>query len=376
MSTAHWLRAALILPSLFIVDKLLGWPLTLIYAAGVVLAVEYVERVPVPRSARAQLAAAVLTAAVVVVLFAAVYPLANVHVPFRGSDDDDALNAGVRALLAGRSPYLERTYLGSVLHQLPGEFVLAAPFVVMGTSALQNLAWLALFFLAVREERGTAHALRLAWVALLFSPVVVQQVVTGTGHMANAISVTLGLWWLTRASGRWRVAAAIAWGIALASRANFLWTVPLAFAWLARRDGWWTAVKTLMITCGTAAVITLPFYLAAPDQFGPLEAANRITRFNETWPHAGDGLLALMTLLAVALMFRRVDRSRLFLDAALVQAFPVAGGALLGLLQWGYLDVGYTSYFTFAAWFALMGITLSAKTEDLARERQTAFRDR
>jgi hypothetical protein len=172
-------------------------------------------------------------------------------------------------------------------------------------------------------------------MVLLLSPVVIHQVITGTGHIANAISVTLGLWWLTRASRHWRMIAAMAWGVALASRANFLWTVPLAFAWLARRDGWLSAAKILAIMCGTAVAITLPFYLAAPDQFGPLEAANRMTRFNETWPHAGDALLASMTLLAVALIFRRVDRSRLFFDAALVQAFPVAGGVLIGFLQWG-----------------------------------------
>src|SRR5262249_31333142 len=147
-----------------------------------------------------------LTFVAVALAFAAVYPRVNVHVPGAGSDDDDALNLGVRALAAGHSPYAERTYLGNVLHQLPGAFILAAPFVAAGSCALQDLLWIPMFCLAVRRERrdraatdvADAETLRLSWVVLVACPVVLDEIVTGTGHGANAIYVLLGLWWLTR----------------------------------------------------------------------------------------------------------------------------------------------------------------------------------
>src|SRR5205823_5031347 len=94
------------------------------------------------------------TLLVIVIAFLLIYPHVNTHTPGTGSDDDDALNLGAMALLTGRFPYSCTTYLGNALHHFAGAFVLASPFVVLGTSALQNLFWLPLFFLAVREEAG------------------------------------------------------------------------------------------------------------------------------------------------------------------------------------------------------------------------------
>jgi hypothetical protein len=367
-----WLYAALVLPSLFVVHKFLGLWLAAAYAAAVALMLPVADRIRLPRTRRARIVCVVTTITAVVLLFALIYPIVDVDTPPRGSDDDDAYNVGVRAMLAGTSPYAERTYLGNVLHQLPGAFVLAAPFVLLGTSALQNLFWVAIFFAVVRaESMDGGRALRFAWIVLAFSPVVVHQIVIGTAHVSNAIYVTLGLWWLTRT--RHRDLAAIAWGVALASRANFLWTIPLAFGWLMQRHGWRTATRAMLLTCAAAAAITLPFYVASPDNFGPLEAANRITRFNVTWPHAGDAIVVAMTALSIGLPLLRP--TRLFRDAAVVQAFPVAAGTLLGLLQWGRVDLEYTSYFTFAAWFALMAVTLSDRTGVRAVERREALQD-
>ena len=68
----------------------------------------------------------------IVVAFFVLYPVANTHAPGTGSDDDDALNLGALALLTGRFPYSQTTYLGNALHHLPGAFVLAVPFVILG----------------------------------------------------------------------------------------------------------------------------------------------------------------------------------------------------------------------------------------------------
>jgi hypothetical protein len=407
-----WLYVALVLPSLFIVHKLSGVWVTVGYAAAVALVLPAADRIPLPRTRRTQIVCVLLTIFAVVLLFAAVYPIVNVHTPPRGSDDDDAYNVGVHAIVAGQSPYAERTYLGNVLHQLPGAFIVAAPFVLLGTSALQNLFWVAIFFAVVRAESAHAgRALRFTWIVLAFSPVVLHQIVTGTAHVANAIYVALGLWWLTRT--RHRDLAAMAWGVAIASRANFFWTIPLAFGWLTQQHGWRVATRAILLTCATATAITLPFYVASPSDFGPLEAANRVTRFNAAWPHAGDAIVIAMTLLSVGLGWwlvsgrpegRPLRTSRgnasgrprgrllrtwhsvgaglepgptgLFRAAAIVQAFPVVAGTLLGILQWGRVDLEYTSYFTFAAWFALMAVTLSDRTDVRAGERREAHQDR
>src|SRR6185436_15258888 len=111
----------------------------------------------------------------------------------------------------------------------------------------------------------------------------------------------LGLWWLVRTTHR--DFAAIAWGLALASRANFLFLVPLAGGYLYQRAGWRTAVRAVVLTCGTAAALTLPFYFHDPDHFGPLEGANRLLVFNQFLPHLGTALIVVMAALAVAVSF-------------------------------------------------------------------------
>jgi len=74
------------------------------------------------------------------------------------------------ALLAGRSPYARTTYLGNTRHHLPGAFLLASPFVLLGTSALQSLLWVSKFFLAVGHEADGDTALLLVWLVLVLSP--------------------------------------------------------------------------------------------------------------------------------------------------------------------------------------------------------------
>jgi hypothetical protein len=118
---------------------------------------------------------------------------------------------GAMALLAGRFPYAHTTYLGNVLHHLPGAFILATPFVALGTSALQSLFCLPVFFVVISEESDSRTALSLAWLIFALSPVVMYEVVTGTGYASNTIYVLLGLWWLVRTEHR--AVAAIVWGV-------------------------------------------------------------------------------------------------------------------------------------------------------------------
>ena len=350
---ALWL--SLVVPSSFIVHKYSGWEGALAYAIVVAAVVVRAPALPMRASDRTVFRLALITFLFAVVVFAVAYPIADVRAPGAGSDDDNTLDLGASALLAGRFPYSQTTYLGNALHHFAGAFLLAAPFVLLGASALQNLFWIPLFFFAVSTDmRDSRRALQLAWLVLALSPAVMYDIVTGTGYASNAIYVVLGLWWLVRT--RRRDVAALAWGIALASRANFLFLVPLAAGWLRQHAGWRVAVRATTITCATVALLTIPFYLHDPRSFGPLEAADRLLRFDTLLPHLGVALIASMAALSIALSFTDMDVAALFRNGAWVQAFPVAAGVLLSSLQERRVNLWYARYGAFFAWFTLMAL--------------------
>jgi hypothetical protein len=349
------------MPSSFIVHKYAGWEGALAYAIAVAAVVMRNPRVSERVSDRTVLGLALTTLLVVAAVFAVAYPIVDARAPGGGSDDDNTLDLGASALVAGRFPYAQHTNLGNALHHFAGAFVLAAPFVLLGSSALQNLFWVPLFFVAVgahtRDSRG---ALTLAWLVLALSPTVMYDVVTGTGYCSNAITVVLGLWWLIRTERR--DVAAAAWGVALASRANFLFLVPLAAGWLWQHVGRRPAARAVAITCATVALLTVPFYLHDPRGFTPLEAADRLQRFDALVPHLGTILMLAMGAIAVTLACARMnDAAALFRNCAWVQAFPVAAGLVLSCVQEQRLTLWYTRYGSFFAWFALMAIAIGAQ---------------
>lgn len=347
---AVWLTAAG--SSLFVVQKYGGWAgvsLYLVWSAAVVFAG---PRVPLPRSALTRRLILLATFAALVVLFLVVYPMVNSHQPGTGSDDDDAYNLGARALLAGRSPYESTTYLGNVLHQFAGAFVLAVPFVVvLGTSAWQNLFWLAAFYVVARREADDWRAIRSLGLMLLAAPVVLHQVLTGTGHLANTLYVLVGMRFVMR-TARPAIGGAM-WGVALASRANFLFLVPLVFGWLWRERGPAAAVRAIASALVTVIVLVVPFYLHDPAHFGPLEAADRLQRINLWIPYGGEAVAGVMGLLAFALGCTRMDARRLLLNCAVVQAAPILVVLAVGFAATGYVDVAYAAYGTFVLPFVV-----------------------
>jgi hypothetical protein len=361
MIVALW--CSLVIPSLFVVQKYAGGAGVALYLIGAAAAVLLIPRVPLPHSPGARAALAFGTVAVLLMIFVAVYPTANSQQPGFGSDDDDAYNVGVEALLAGHSPYASTTYLGNVLHQFTGAFVLASPFVLLGTSAWQNLFWLPLFFIVLsREAKDGGAVLRIAWLVLLASPVVLHQVVTGTGHVANAVYVLLGMWWVVRGPGA--VVPAVAWGVALASRANFLFLIPLAFGWNYRTRGPAAAVCSSLLTLLVAGLLIVPFYLHDPTHFGPLEAADRLRRVNEWVPSGGEAIAAIMAVLAVALGCTRMDRRRLLLHCAAVQSVPILLVSGVSVLATGVIDLSYATYAVFVLPFVVAAAALPAERHD------------
>ena len=358
-----WIWSALVVPSLGTLVKYLSWPGAVVAAVGVWVLLGQAHRLLLipPRAATWLFGG---TAALVVAAFLVCHPLVDAEVAGRGSDDDEAHDLGVAALLRGESPYEQRTYLNNQLHQMPGAFLLAAPFAMAGTSALQNLFWLAAFFVAVaRQTRDPRLVLALLWIILLGSAEVSAHLITGTGYSANAISVLLGLHFLARRP-RSSLAAAF-WGITLASRANFLLLLPLAFGWLRQTSGWSSALRAIAVAAGVVAALTLPFFLADPEQFGPLTALlDRVFRFDEMFANSGIILLATAVMLAATLAIRPMTHSGLLRRCAIVLAFPAAAGTILASVQQGAVSFDYLSYGLFASWFVFSADALGA---DVAR---------
>src|SRR5208337_1689916 len=171
---------------------------------------------------------AVGTLIAVLVVFVCLYPVAKAGIVGRGSDADNALNIATRALLKGRYPYYQSTYLGNPISPLPGSLLLAVPFVLLGNSAYQNLFWIAAFFVMAREWLASGRlALLLLWTILALSPVVWWELVTGGDILSNSIYVLVLLLVLVRSIPNPNLTAlsktplAMLFGIGISSRANF-----------------------------------------------------------------------------------------------------------------------------------------------------------
>lgn len=299
---------------------------------------------------------ALATGAALVLLFLVLYHVADSGIVGGGSDRDDALNLGAGELLRGRCPYHVATYLGNPIAPLPGGLLLALPFVRLGNSAYQNFFWLALFFLFARRISGDArHALLLLWSLLAFSPVLLQQIVTGSDLPANSIAVLLFAGLVIRASRKWKPAAALLLGVGMAWRANFLLLLPLLFALLRREVGAWAALRLVGLVVVTAGSIVLPFALHAPHGISPFLEQNKLARFDGVFPHAG--LVALLAAGGYALFSSRVSGDALgfFRQSARVLAFPIVCGLILTVLRDGRLDLQLADYGVSFLFFGALG---------------------
>lgn len=319
-------------------------------------------------SERQVLYLATITFVALIVIFAFVYPKANTHVNGHGSDADDALNLAAHELLSGRYPFYVETYLHNPIGIFPGAVLLALPFILFGNSAPQNLFWLAAFFFAfARSVSSWRLSLLLLWTLLLFSPVVMQQVVTGTDDVANSIYVLLFMLMLVRWAASpdaavWKkILAALLLGIGLSSRGNFVLVLPQLFAELTRRANWSVAAKYLGITCAAFAVVTLPFWLYDPAGFSPFHnQAHKVAAFRTVLPYSGFAVPALGGSIALVLAVQSLRRRRAtwLRDCAIVQAFLVFCVVTLSVVQRGAFWLVLISYGVFFLFFGVYACCL------------------
>jgi len=286
----------------------------------------------------------VLLGAVTIIVF----PMVNTAQFGSGSDADDALVVAASQLVSGNYPYSLMTYLGNLISPMPGTVLLAIPFVIIGAIHLQNIFWLAIFFLAFRHfEKSSVSALGLVWAMLALSPTLLQNILTGADYASNSIYILIMMWIMMRTipdpqSLEWkRIVPVIILGIGLSSRSTFMLVMPLFLSVLVQSSNWKTAIKYLSISAVAFLAVTLPFWVYDPAGFAPLTVQSDKLKFIESiLPFAGILIPGSAGVLALALSFQNMkdDAARFFRNCAIVQIYVLFLTSLLYSIKLGYVD--------------------------------------
>jgi hypothetical protein len=182
--------------------------------------------------------------------------------PGLGSDRDEALEVAVGSLFSSGRPYLAEISTGNPISPMPGELMLAAPFVWLGVSGLQTVFWLLLWCLLLSLRFGVPRAVLALALLLALSPGVLHEVLTAGDLLAaslyNAVACT---WLLVPAAEPERVgpkdlAGALLFALALSSRPTFLLLVPLLVAALAPTRGVPFGLGIAALSVGLTSLLT------------------------------------------------------------------------------------------------------------------------
>lgn len=298
-------------------------------------------------------------------LFAAltllVYPM--VETLGFSSDRDEALDVGVRQLLAGVDPYSCRVMpgehhaclpAGNPIGPLPGALLLALPFVLLGYAALQSLFWLGLYgWRLLRLAAEPARGLAVMVIAVAAAPILIAEVATGGDLLANAIWVALGFHLLLQ---RPRLDA-VGWllivllGIGFAGRSHFLLIAPLLGMVWVRRHGWPQALTASLTMATVFFALALWFYPGPGQAFGPLLVQQKLSFIAGPLAQSVVLIITVVASISTALLLR--DTQQLLLAAAALLAIPPLAAVLLNSWRLGGLS------FEFYGWYLLSSLPLA-----------------
>jgi hypothetical protein len=364
--------------SLDVINKLFGLPGVAVYAMFGFLIVVAGSKFALPAlvsmvSEKWANILALATFAGMAALVVHAYPVVNAGTYGGGSDADDALILGANELIHGRYPFYASTYLGNPIAPMPGAVLLAVPFVLINLLPMQNVFWLAVFFGVVRNHlQSSVYALALLWLVLLCSPSVLQNLVTATDRVSNAVYVLAAMWLMIKTisgpdTATWKkILAAIFLGVCLSSRSNFVFLMPLLFSVLAQNSDWRTAIKYLAITGVACAAVTIPFWLYDPKAFTPFNVqSEKIPQLGEILPHANIIVPLSGMLLAIALSFRKMqlDCVVFLWNCAIVQLLFVILFTALASLSLGRLELYNVNYGVFFFFFVAFAAWITLKPE-------------
>jgi hypothetical protein len=159
-----------------------------------------------------------------------------------GSDRDEALEVAVKAIIAEGRPYIGELSTGNPISAMPGELVLAAPFVWLGVGGLQTVFWLLLFYAVLCSRFGAPRAAAVLLLLTASSPFVFHEVLTSGDLLALSLYNAVACTWLllpATAPGFQAkdLAGTLLLGLALSSRPIFVLLLPLLVAALAPKRG-------------------------------------------------------------------------------------------------------------------------------------------
>jgi hypothetical protein len=342
------LCAGIVPPSAFVVREYLGtWSVLLLLVLGpaaIALALHVRERFrPAERTARRATAVVIL---VFVAAFLLDYPSENVHHGGLGTDRDDALEQATVALLEGRFPYRERTYLGNRITPMPGGLLLSAPFALAGGAVYGNLFWIGAFTLLIARLASWWSALVLLTVTA-FSPVALHGLLHGSDFVANSAAVLIGFVLALESSGKRRIAALVLLGVALSWRMSFVFVLLVLAVALLRHEGP-RAAASVAISLAVFGLVTAPFALYDWSGFAPIHIVAEVDAL------PGGTLAPSLVAFVLAIGSARwLDgRTGSALRAAFIvlwaPATIVALGAMIGG-NWAWLEyMGLPLYFAVA----------------------------
>jgi hypothetical protein len=257
----------------------------------------------------------IFAAAVYVVL----HRISQSHVLGPGSDRENALQVACRALLAGKFPYTQLTFLHHPITPMPGALVLAMPFYLVHLTGLQNLFWLAVFLWGCFRLLGPNWVT--AWyiyVFVIFNPCIMQDFVTGGDFFANFVyviaifSLVIRLL-ITGAAGWEGWFWPILLGITLSSRPIYSLIYPCLLAFALQMRGWKVAARTVGLVLLAELGITLPVYLRDPAHFTPFNAGSSAASLIPAALHPALATFLCGLVVASIGFLVRLDLRRLYL---------------------------------------------------------------
>ena len=304
----------------------------LIFAAIALL----LEKTAPPRASSRSL---LLIAMLLGLLFVLLYPISRSGLIGGGSDRADALNVALRALLAGNQPYHQLTYQGNPLTPLPGALLLAAPFYLLGSSALQNLFWAPVLVVLASSMVGSRRAgVCFLLMFIVLCPGSLQDFVTGGDYLVNVIYVAVSMHLVIVSIGDNRIGARylsyILFAVSISSRAIYVFEVPILTALIAQRRGLGRAMEFVLATGVGVLAINGPLFLSDPKSFPLLHSGGKLN-FYPPGLRAEVIIPAISLAIACCAFFWPMSPRRAFLISALSFVPMFVPGLIYELLTFG-----------------------------------------
>ncbi len=349
--------ACLILPSMYTIQKYLGSVATCIFVAiGFVIVFctctigMKIALAKISKRMSLAISAAIFTASII--LFALIYPFADSGAIGGGSYRADPLNVAATELVNQRYPYTQTTYLGNPITPFPGSVILSLPFVLLGTSAYQNLFWIAAGYLAVWKFLNDSRFALVFLIAITLTPVTLQQLTTGGDLVTNALYVIVPiviLLDLTTAKSyklKHTIPFAILLGVSLSSRSNYLLLFPLLLGLSLYCHHWKTALVYFFIPLLTFIAVTIPFYITDTESFSPIHTISKFSQINEVLPLGT--IVVPASCLVITLLLARSNKPcsevKFFRDVSISQACLVLPIGILLSIQSAAIDVSVSEF--------------------------------